>query len=232
MLLPIRGSFFAFVEKATLYTQILYLACMGKIATTILVLICWAQQATAQNWDINLLKSINRNETSFKNNYLEACASSVYVLGVGVPLTVSAIGYFKHSKALLRNGLFMAGSVLVSMVVTQSVKRIIDRRRPFATYAFIVKRDDESPKYAMPSGHTSSVFCTATSLALRYRQWYVVVPAYLYAGSVAWARMYQGVHYPSDVLVGALVGAGSAWLGYHLQKKWERKHQSKKSVIL
>jgi membrane-associated phospholipid phosphatase len=205
---------------------------MGKIAATVLLLICWAQQAAAQNWDINLLKSINRNETSFKNEYLEGCASSVNVLSVGVPLTVSAIGYFKHNKALLRDGLFMAGSLFVSTVVTQSAKRIVDRRRPFETYSFIVKRDDESPEYSMPSGHTATAFCTVTSLALRYRQWYVVVPAYLYAGSVGWARLYQGVHYPSDVLVGALVGAGSAWLGYYLQKRWERKHQSKKSVTL
>jgi membrane-associated phospholipid phosphatase len=205
---------------------------MGKMATTILLLICWAQQATAQNWDINLLKQINRNETGFKNKYLEGCVSSVYVLSLGVPLTVSAIGYFKHNKALLRDGLFMAGSFLMSTVVTQSVKRIIDRRRPFEAYSFIVKRDDESGGLSMPSGHTSSAFCTATSLALRYRQWYVVVPCYVYAGSVGWARMYQGVHYPSDVLVGALVGAGSAWLGYHLQKRWERKHEIKKSVIL
>jgi membrane-associated phospholipid phosphatase len=37
--------------------------------------------------------------------------------------------------------------------------------------------------------------------------------------------MYQGVHYPSDVLVGAIVGSSSAWLGYKLQNKWLKKKQ-------
>lgn len=205
---------------------------MGKVARALIVLICWAQWAAAQNWDINLLKQINQHESNFKNKYLDGCASSVNVLSIGSPLAISAIGYFKHNKALLRDGLFMAGSFLVSTVVTQSAKRIVDRRRPFETYPFIIKRDNESAEFSMPSGHTSAAFCTATALSLRYRQWYVVVPAYLYAGSVGWARMYQGVHYPSDVLVGALVGAGSAWLCYRLQKQWERKQQSKKSVNL
>jgi membrane-associated phospholipid phosphatase len=206
---------------------------MNKMARLILLLLCLAQQATAQNWDINLLKSINRNETSFKNTYLEGCASSVNVLSIGAPLTACAIGYFKHNKVLLRDGLYMAGAFFTSALVTQSAKRIINRKRPFASYPFIIKRDNNvQDGLSLPSGHAAGAFCTATSLALRYRQWYVVVPAYLYAGSVAWARMYQGVHYPSDVLVGALVGAGCAWLGYYLQKSWERKHEPKKAITL
>ena len=37
--------------------------------------------------------------------------------------------------------------------------------------------------------------------------------------------MYQGVHYPSDIFVGAIVGAGSAWLGYKAQKWMDKKHK-------
>ena len=91
----------------------------------------------------------------------------------------------------------------------------------------IINRDTESGGESFPSGHTSSAFCTATELALRYHTWYVIVPSYLFATSVAWARMYQGVHYPSDVLAGAVVGAGSAWLGWKLQK-WMQGRPHKK----
>jgi undecaprenyl-diphosphatase len=69
-------------------------------------------------------------------------------------------------------------------------------------------------------------------LALRYRKWYVIAPAYVFASSVGWARMYQGVHYPSDVVAGALVGAASAWLGYKAQKWIAGKKDQKKKVTL
>lgn len=204
---------------------------MFKILTTTLLIVC-ALQGKAQNWDINLLKPINQHETDLKNVYLKGCAATTNLLSIGVPLTMGIIGHYKHNKVLVRDGLFMGGSFLLSTIVTQAAKRIVDRRRPFETYSFIIKRGDESAEHSMPSGHTSAAFCTATSLSLRYRRWYIVVPAYLYAGSVGWARMYQGVHYPSDILIGSLVGAGSAWVGYHLQKRWERKQESKKSVTL
>jgi len=40
--------------------------------------------------------------------------------------------------------------------------------------------------------------------------------------------MYQGVHYPSDVFVGAIVGAGSAWVAYKVRKRIDKKPTEKK----
>lgn len=190
------------------------------------LLVCLS--AGAQNADIDILKSINKNQTNFKDEYLELNASSVTALSVGIPAGIAIAGFIKHDNKLKRDALYMAGGYLVSAILTQSIKRAADRKRPFETYSFIVKRDDESGGYSFPSGHTSAAFCTATEIALRYRKWYFIAPAYLFAGSVAWARMYQGVHYPSDVLAGAFVGAGSAWLGWKLQRWMEKRHASKK----
>ena len=126
----------------------------------------------------------------------------------------------------------MSAAFLVNTGITQLTKHAVNRKRPFADYPFIKRRVKEDAWLSFPSGHTSSAFCTATSLALRYRRWYVIAPAYLIAASVGWARMYQGVHYPSDVLVGALVGAGSAWLGWKAQKWISGKKEQKKKVTL
>lgn len=186
----------------------------------------------SQNADINLLRSINKNETNFKNKYLELNASSTTALGIGIPVGIAVAGFIGHNNKLKQDALYMGAAFLVTGIITQSTKRIVDRKRPFETYPFIVTRDDESGGLSFPSGHTSSAFCTATSLALRYRKWYVVVPSYLFATSVAWARMYQGVHYPSDVLAGALVGATSAWLGHKAQKWISCKKERKKKVTL
>jgi undecaprenyl-diphosphatase len=121
----------------------------------------------------------------------------------------------------------MTGAFVLSSVITQVTKNIVKRERPFDKYSFIVKRSSGGG-YSFPSGHTSAAFTTATSLSLLFPKWYVVVPAYLWAGSVGYARMYQGVHYPSDVLAGALVGAGSAWLGWKVQKWMDHIHHTKK----
>jgi membrane-associated phospholipid phosphatase len=184
----------------------------------------------SQNFDINLLKSINKNESNFKNEYSHFNSSAVSPLAIGIPAAIAIAGFAKHNKQLQRDALYMGGSFVLTTIITQATKRIVNRQRPFAAYSFIVKREDAEERLSFPSGHTSTAFSTATSVALRYRKWYFVAPAYLFATSVAWARMYQGVHYPSDVFTGAIVGAGSAWLGYKVQL-WMEKRRKTNTII-
>ena len=180
-----------------------------------------------QNFDINLLKSINKSETSFKTSFFKADAQSVTIFNIAAPAGVFAAGLIKHDPALKKDALYMAGAFVFSSLLTQGAKRIVQRKRPFDEYSFIIKRD-EGGGYSFPSGHVSAAFTTATSLCLLFPKWYVIVPSCLWASSVGYARMYQGVHYPSDVLAGAIVGTGSAWLGWKLQK-WMNKKKSKKN---
>ncbi len=181
------------------------------------------QKLHSQNFDVNLLKPINKNETSSKNWYLRLNSSATFPLCIGIPAGIAIAGFINHKKDLHQDALFIGGAFFVSSAITISVKKIVNRNRPFQTYSFIVKRDNQSGGYSFPSGHTSSAFCTATSVALRYHKWYFVVPSYVFATSVAWARMYQGLHYPSDIFAGAVVGAGSAWLGWKAQKWFNKK---------
>ncbi|MEX0636361.1 MAG: phosphatase PAP2 family protein [Ferruginibacter sp.] len=173
------------------------------------------------------MKSINKNETCFKNKYLEGAASSVSLLSLAAPASTLLLGFVKKDKGLQRDGWYMAGGLAFTGIVTYSLKHIIDRPRPFEKYNFIVKRDDESGGSSFPSGHTTSAFYTATALSLQYKIWYVTVPAFIYAGSVAWARMYQGVHYPSDVLGGAIIGAGCALLADWVKCKHVKKMEAR-----
>jgi membrane-associated phospholipid phosphatase len=184
----------------------------------------------SQNFDINLLKSINKNESNFKNDYSHFNSSAVTPLAIGVPAVIAIAGFAKHNKQLQRDALYMGGSFILTTIITQSAKRIVNRQRPFAAYSFIIKRADTEEGLSFPSGHTSTAFSTATSVALRYRKWHFVAPAYLFAGSVAWARMYQGVHYPTDVFAGSVIGAASAWLGYKVQL-WIEKRRKTNTLI-
>lgn len=189
----------------------------------------FAVPVTAQNFDINTLKKINANESTFKTNFFKADAQSVTVFNIAAPAAVFITGIAKHNVELKRDAVYMAGAFVLSSIVTQAAKPIIKRKRPFEDYTFIVKRSDGGG-YSFPSGHTSAAFTTATSLSLYFPKWYIIVPAYLWAGSVGYARMYQGVHYPTDVLAGAAIGAGSAWLGWKAQKWLTKKHHSSKQI--
>ena len=67
-----------------------------------------------------------------------------------------------------------------------------------------------------PSSHSSVVFGFATAVALTAGRWYWASLALAAAVLVAWSRVYLGLHFPSDVLAGALVGAASAWVACRL----------------
>lgn len=180
----------------------------------------------AQNFDINVVKSLNGNQTAFKTNFCNIDEQSVTILNIAAPVGVFTAGLIKHNKELQKDAAYMLGAFILSSVITNVSKPIFKRKRPYEEYTFITKLSPGGG-FSFPSGHTSAAFTTATSLSLYFPKWYVIVPSYLWASSVAYARMYQGVHYPTDVLAGAVIGAGSALLAYKVQKWMDRKQKSK-----
>jgi membrane-associated phospholipid phosphatase len=73
--------------------------------------------------------------------------------------------------------------------------------------------------YSMPSGHATAAWALATSLSLHYPKWSVIWPSFAYALGVSISRPYLGVHYPSDLLAGAIIGAGVAYVTYHYENE-------------
>jgi membrane-associated phospholipid phosphatase len=196
----------------------------------LLLLQLWYIPASAQNIDIDLLRSINQHQTGFKDDFTSVVSNSVTPVTIAAPLSLLIAGTIKHDRNLRIQSAYMAGGSLLTILIVQSSKRIIQRQRPFVSYPDIVKRSDGGG-YSFPSGHTSSAFYTATSLSILYPKWYVITPAMVWASAAGYARMYEGVHYPSDVLTGALVGAGSAWVSYKVQRWMEHKSAAKKASI-
>ena len=195
---------------------------MRKIILVILLLP--ALNLWSQNPDINILKEINLNRNKHLDNTFRGITNSAAPIAFGVPTLYLGIALLQKDSIMLRKSLFLGASVLSSAFITNILKYSIDRPRPFETYPFIEKEGSgESPSF--PSGHTSDAFALATSLSLAYPKWYIIVPSYAWAGAVAWSRMDLGVHYPSDVLAGAIVGAGSAFLCYKGQQWLARKRK-------
>jgi membrane-associated phospholipid phosphatase len=70
----------------------------------------------------------------------------------------------------------------------------------------------------------------AASLIITSKKWYVTVPAIAWVACVGYSRIYMGEHYPSDVIGGAIVGAGGALAANWLNIKFFFK--KKKTIQL
>jgi membrane-associated phospholipid phosphatase len=174
----------------------------------------------SQNIDIKILRAINSPETLPSDGFFRVVSNSnIYVI-TGVPVTMAIVGFAEHDDELLRNACVIAAGTAIDYGITAALKYSVKRERPFVTYPDIINKSGkptEDPSF--PSGHTSTAFATATALSLEYPKWYVIAPSYVYAGTVAYSRMDLGVHYPSDVLVGVLIGTGCAYLTHVVNKK-------------
>lgn len=184
--------------------------------------------SNAQNADINLLRNINLGRNEKWDPTVKVITSSMYPVGVGSSVLVITIGSLKEDSAIVHKGLIMAESFLLNAAITTAMKYGFKRDRPFITYPDLENvTTPTTPSF--PSGHTSTAFATATSLSLCFPKWYVITPSFAWASAVGYSRLHLGVHYPSDVLVGALVGSGSAYLCYK-SNQWIAGKIRKKSA--
>jgi membrane-associated phospholipid phosphatase len=114
-------------------------------------------------------------------------------------------------------------SVIVGGVLESFLKTTIARIRPCHALESVRLLSICIEGYSMPSGHAISSFAFATPLFYLTRK-YVSLAARWYplglAALIAFSRVYVGVHYPSDIVVGALLGAGTGMLlGLCLKKR-------------
>ena len=152
--------------------------------------------------------SAERTEALISAARLITWAGSAFVL---VPLAVGCCLVFVR-VGMRREALRLALSLGGAMAISDLVKLLTSRPRPSVEHLQAVSGS------SFPSGHTTqaAAFWLALALTLRAtalrRQtvWLVCAGAVLIALAVAWSRVYLGVHYPSDVIAGLLLGSGWA----------------------
>lgn len=193
------------------------------------ILLFFFSISNAQNPDIDLLEKINLNRNTNLDPLMKGVTNSAFPISIGTPVIIYAVGLIEKDSTAKKKAIFIGETLAVSAFITYALKNSIKKDRPYETYPQIDNVVEES-SYSFPSGHTSSAFATATSLSMAYPKWYVIAPSFVWAGAVGYSRMHLGVHYPSDVLAGALIGSGSAFLCYKLNKWINKKrtpHQKK-----
>jgi undecaprenyl-diphosphatase len=108
--------------------------------------------------------------------------------------------------------------------VVYGLKFLIQRKRPLVfleTLSKLSRGPGEVLDPSFPSAHTLYAFMMATLLAVWFPRYRVIF--YIVAGFIGWTRIYLGVHYPTDVLAGALLGYGITrlfvhWIDLRLEK--------------
>lgn len=171
-----------------------------------------------RNSDIDILRSINLQRNDHLDNLFLAVTNSAFLISAGIPVILLGTGLWRKDSTTLKNGFLIGVSLVTAASFSTLLKYGVDRPRPFETYPDIQKcTGGGSPSF--PSGHTSDAFALATAVCLMYPKWYIIGPAFIWAGAVGYSRMDLGVHYPTDILAGALLGSASAYLCSIINKK-------------
>jgi membrane-associated phospholipid phosphatase len=180
--------------------------------------------SSIQKMDIELLRAINTPYALHSDGFFRTISNADMFIITGVPLTMELWGRLGKDKKLSKTADILVVSTAANVLFTTAIKFAVNRQRPFNTYPDIINKSGKPTEDAsFPSGHTSTAFMLATFLTLEYPKWYVIIPTYTYAALVGYSRMHLGVHYPTDVICGAIIGSGCAILTHIIVRKLENK---------
>ena len=182
-------------------------------------LFSWIQSA-----DLSVLRFIRDN---IANPVLDFLMPIITLIGedgiLWIVVSLALMCFRKTRKA----GFVMGLSLIIGLVtVNLTIKPIVGRIRPYIVdnVPILVERLDDA---SFPSGHTTACFECAVSLILcGYKKWgYVSIGI---AFLVAFSRLYLYVHFPSDVITGAIIGTAVAFLSFFVVSKlWDMYQKSK-----
>ncbi|MDD5730220.1 MAG: phosphatase PAP2 family protein [Candidatus Omnitrophica bacterium] len=153
---------------------------------------------------------INKN---CSNHFLDIAMSLLTQLGEWYVLLIVVLGlFFFRKKEERTTAVILSAGLVVSFLAALLLKMWVQRPRP-AMLLPNINLLAKASGYSFPSGHSVNIFMFAALLSACYGKkgfWF-----YLAASAVGFSRIYLGVHFPSDVLAGALIGV---ILGKILQK--------------
>ncbi len=175
-----------------------------------------------EQFDISILRFINVDRIhALDGFFLFFTNTAPYISGI-IPLGFIVWGFFQRERSYKITGVMIGASYLLSVLISNGIKLFVTRPRPFTTYSFIEKLSTGGSS-SFPSGHTSDAFSVAMAVCLLFPRKQVVIPIMIWAVLVGYSRMDLGVHYPSDVLGGAVIGMISAVLIARLfrSRGWE-----------
>ncbi len=165
--------------------------------------------------DGSVLRAVYRTPSPVLRGTFRVVDATSYAAFAAVPVGLAAVAFAGDGS--YRPALVAVAAEGAAAVAIGGLKNVLRRERPYVAEPDIAVRIRGARihgvgehSYSLPSGHSALAFAAATSVALAHPR--AAVPSYAWATTVAAARLWHGVHYPSDVVAGAAIGfvAGAA----------------------
>ncbi|HEU6449486.1 MAG TPA: phosphatase PAP2 family protein, partial [Verrucomicrobiae bacterium] len=119
--------------------------------------------------------------------------------------------FFGNTRARLCALFLLLVVIIGDPLIVNTIKHAVARPRPCITLPDVIERLGCTQSGSMPSAHSANWFAGAMVFFLFYRKkLWLMIPVAVMALAVSFSRVYNGVHYPGDVLAGAILGAGYA----------------------
>lgn len=174
--------------------------------------------------DVSILLFIQEH---IRSDLMTPFWKAITVLGdAGLFWIILAIILMIPKKTRKAGGMALLSLALGALITNVTLKNLVARIRPYDLVNTIIPLITKPADYSFPSGHTCASFASA---AIYYRMLpkKYGIAAMVLAGLIALSRMYLGVHYPTDVLAGMLVGLASGAIICYIGKKSEEKRAGK-----
>ena len=155
-------------------------------------------------------------QDSVRNPILNSIMIFITSLGDGGIIWIAATIALLIPKKTRKVGIMSAVARLGSLLINNNlIKNIVQRPRPYVTFTDLQIIIPQPSEFSFPSGHTSSSFASA-AVFYRHLPKKFGVPAVILAALIGFSRLYVGVHYPTDVLAGAVMGILLSYMAEYL----------------
>ncbi|MGM0874997.1 MAG: phosphatase PAP2 family protein [Bacillota bacterium] len=160
------------------------------------------------DFECKLFRSVNRH---FDHKFLNFYFRNITHLGGAIATIAVSLMLIFFSRGLIQAAsIASAASLLISHLPVAIVKKLYPRKRPYIALLETKVSANPLEDHSFPSGHTTAIFSVIIPFILYIPELAIVlIPLAL---SVGFSRMYLGLHYPSDVLAGCLLGISSGFL--------------------
>ncbi|MFM8470222.1 MAG: phosphatase PAP2 family protein [Limisphaerales bacterium] len=175
--------------------------------------------AWLQSLDAALFRFINQSLSNPFFDWLMPVLSGNKLFVPAVIVASALLIWKQRTKGALCVAFILLAVALGDPLIINSIKHALARPRPFVTIPETITLVGRTESFSLPSAHAANMAAAAMVAFLFFRRsWRFMVPL---AAGVAFSRVYNGVHYVSDVLIGAALGAGyAAVMVWALDRCW------------